>query len=793
MKTFFQDRRNSFACALLALATLAVYWPVATFNFTNYDDPFVISANPAVAAGLTWRGIVWGLTTSYFTYWHPVTWWSHMLDVELFGMNPGMHHLMNLLLHVASTVVLFAVLQRLTGALWRSALVAALFALHPMHVESVAWLVERRDVLCGLFFLLSLWYYAGYVGEAKVASSKFRVDYAVSLMFFALALMSKPMAVTLPFVLVLLDYWPLRRFSILGFAAAGSNPADEDGRVTPCAPGLGAFADGVHGETRPTLTLRQVIWEKLPFFGLTLAACAITMIGREKGTDILTGEKFSWGLRLASVPVSYVSYLGKLIWPTDLSVLYLMPAHWEVWQVVGSLALLLAISVVVLRFARSAPYLLVGWLIYLGTLVPTIGLVQVGFHSIADRFTYLPFIGLFVALIWAVVDVSRKWPGRQAVLGALAGLVLLACAVLTWFQVQSWRDSGTLWRQCLAVNPDNAIARYNLGHFLQESGQPDEAMTQYREALRLKPNHLDANMNLGVLYVAAGQVAEATNWFARALQIKPDYDKAHLNMGLELFKLKDYRGATNHMMQVLRVNADNASAQGVCALALLELGDAPAALNHATAAARLVPNDFVVLTALGRAHGALGQSDAAVASFAEALRLNPADPEAHRYLGVEMMKRGDFAAAVARLREAVQLAPASAGARFELAVALAGTGATADAIAAYRESLKLDPDLPGALNNLAWILATHRDDKLRNGAEAVSLAGRACELTSHQQPVFIGTLAAAYAEAGQFAQAEAAAQQACAVALSTGQTNVWAVNQKLLRQYQDRKPYREAN
>ncbi len=638
-----------------------------------------------------------------------------------------------------------------------------------------------------LFYLLTLWAYTRYVETGAASrSQKSEVPsdvsdlrpltsgfYRLALLFFVLALMSKPMAVTLPFVLLLLDYWPMQR--VLGFrfqvSGVGADSSDRIARTSPAA----------------------LVAEKLPFFALTLATCVITMVGRSKAQLIAPENVIPWGLRLANVPVSYAQYVWKLFWPVDLCVLYPMPSHWKAWQVGGALALLLLITLIALFKARSAPYLIVGWSFFLGTLVPTLGLVQVGNASIADRFTYLPCVGLFVAVLWLMTDVSRHWRSRGVVLGALAILGLLACGALTWLQVQTWRNSGTLWRQCLKVYPENAIAHYNLGHFLQHSGKATEAITEYREVLRVKPNHLDAHLNLGVVYVALGQIPEATNWFAKALQIKPDYANAHLNMGLELYKLKDFRGATNHMEQVLRVNPNSISAHGICALALLELSDVVGAMNHATAAAQLAPNDYGVFTVLGRAYSASGQSEEAMANFAEALRLNPNYAEARRHLGVEWLKRGELEMALTELRQAVRLDPDSAEAHQELGMALAGSRATGEAIAEYREALKRDPNLLAALNNLAWILATHPDDQLRDGKAAVKSAERACVLTADQQPMFIGTLAAAYAEAGQFDKAVATAQKASEVALALGQTNLSELNQKLLRQYRERQPYRDGN
>src|SRR5579859_4711924 len=353
----------------LALATLAVYWQVHSFEFTNYDELFMIVKNPIVRAGLTPEGVAWALTTSWFEYWHPVTWLSLMLDCELFGLNSGWHHVVNLAFHLTNTLLLFAVLRRFTSSYWRSVVVAALFALHPLHVESVAWVAERKDVLSCLFFLLTLLAYDRYVEESKPKTPKANAWYCGALGFFALGLMSKPMLITLPFVLLLLDYWPLKRFKIESLSSK-------------------AQAFGL------------LIREKVPFFVLTAASCVISYLGVKSGGSILSAEAVPWSVRLANVPVSYAKYLLKTIYPAHLAILYPMPAHVPLWQVAGSLVLLGLMTALVVFKLRSAPYLFVGWFIFLGMLVPTVGFVQAGFQSMADRYMYIPAIGLFVAVTW---------------------------------------------------------------------------------------------------------------------------------------------------------------------------------------------------------------------------------------------------------------------------------------------------------------------------------------------------------------------------------------------------------
>jgi len=786
-------RRELFIGLLLASATILVYGQVADFDFTNLDDGSIIYDNPNVRGGLTLHGVLWALSTSYFDFWHPLTWWSHMLDCTLFGLDPGSHHLVSLGFHVANTLLLFAVLNRMmrlrseasspqvglrsnkstgaatpqAGAVWRSALVAALFALHPLHVESVAWLSERKDVLSTFFFMLTLWTYTRYAQGVTSdqpspcfgSAGKWRVTrttananapdsspvtrhpslfYWLALVFFALGLMSKPMLVTLPFVLLLLDYWPLRRMS------------RDEGRGTSAAvvPALGS---------RLSTLDSALLFEKLPFFGLAAVSCAVTYLGMQGGQHLRSAEQTPWGLRLANVPVSYARYLGKLVWPVDLAALYPMPAHWGFWPVGGSVVLLLLMTLFVAGRARSAPWLLTGWLMFLGTLVPVIGIVPNGFQSIADRYTYIPSIGLFVAGVWAVAEFSARWKFRAFLLPGAAGLALLVCGSLTWLQAGYWRNSLTLWTHCVAVTRDNILARVSLGNALQQAGQINEAMEQYREVLRLDPNQEHANLDLGVALAMTGQLQEAANCFARALRNRPDWSGTHLNLGRALFELGDFSGALTHYAEAVRLDS----------------------------------NAVVAFTSLAGDLSARGKSDEAVRYYLEALRFNPADAEAHYHLGLEWLQRGRMDEAMASLREAVRLEPDLADAHFQLATTLVNRRAISEAISQYHETLRLNPESLLALNNLAWILATHPEAQFRNGPEAVQLAERACELTSYQQTVFVGTLAAACAEAGRFDDAVATAQKACALASAAGEQDLLEKNQKLLVLYQAHQPYRE--
>ncbi len=717
---------------LLTLGTLLIYAQVGGFAFISLDDSHYIYDNPMVRGGLTARSLLWGLTTDYFDCWHPLTWWSHMLDCEVFGLKPGWHHLENLGFHIANTLLVFGLFRRMTGCLARSFIVAALFAWHPTHVESVAWVAERKDVLSTFFWLLAVGAYVGYAKGAQSPRanqpevgprSKFKVYYSLSLAFFGLGLMSKPMVVTLPFVLLLLDFWPLGRISDFEFR----------------------------------ISHFKLLLEKAPFLALALFSSVTTFRNMNSGSNIVSSESISWGLRLTNVPVSYLRYLGKLFWPVDLAAFYPLPPGWAGWKVAGAVLLLGLITVLAVVCRRSAGYLLTGWLMFLGILVPVIGIVAMGYQSVADRYLYVPSLGIFVAVTWLAGDLTSRWRFPNLLVVAATTLVLAAFGCATWIQVQTWRNSNSVWTQCFKVNPENWFAHYCIGCDLQNSGRVQEAIAHYQQALNFQPNYFQVNLNLGVAHASLGNFNEATNWFAKALRIRPHYDKAPADMGAALF----------------------------------ELGDCAGALTNFTEAVQLDPADAISLTGLGRTLACLERSDEAVRCYLGALRLDPTNTMARYHLGLEYLRRGAADQAVATLKQVVGLDPESAPAHLALASALQKKNEIGGAVIHYREAVRLNPGLPVARNNLAWIMATYPQPEFRNGTEAVQLAEAACEQTHYQETVFLGTLAAAYAENDQFEKAVETARRACDLAAASGQAELLARNQKLLHQFQNREPCRD--
>ena len=464
----------------LISATLAVYWQVHSFDFINFDDNVYIPENPAVAGGLTWSGVVWAFASVDYFYWQPLTWISHMLDVQLFGLHAGWHHLVNVFLHIANSLLVFFVFRSMTGALWRSALVAALFALHPLRVESVAWVAERKDVLSCFWFLVALWAYVRYARQPS--DSRYRWVLAAMLM----GLMSKPMLVTVPFLFLLVDFWPLRRV---------------------------AFA------------------EKVPMLFLAAVASVLTAIGTHRLGAMEWAAGIPMSARISNALVSYVRYLGKTIWPQNLAIFYPYPSATPLWKAAGAFLLLAAITAAVLWAARTHRFFAAGWLWFLIGLVPTIGLVQVGRQSMADRFSYIPLIGLFVAAVWGA---EFFWRNRRQAAAILSGLVLLSCGIASWDQTRTWRNSETVFSHALAVTRESSVANRHLGAALAARGDFRAAIPLFAEAVRLDPRYFVAHYDYGEALLATGDPEAAMAQFREAVRYRPNFGDAYYGIGKTL-------------------------------------------------------------------------------------------------------------------------------------------------------------------------------------------------------------------------------------------------------------------
>jgi len=495
-----------FICLLLAGVTLLPYLQVKDFDFITLDDDMYVTNNPMVLAGLTWPGIKWAFTARHSSNWHPLTWLSHMLDSQLYGSWPGGHHLTNIVFHLANTIFLFLFFVRVTQALWPSALVAALFALHPLHVESVAWVSERKDVLSAFFWIATMWAYAGY------ATSPTIWRYLAVAFLFALGLMGKPMLVTLPLVLLLLDYWPLDR--IKGLAPVPTLSL----RSTP--------------QPEPVKqSVWRLVYEKIPLFTLSVISCLITLSAQSGSGSVMPLDIRPLGPRIANALVAYVKYVGKLFWPPPMAMFYpLAPVPW--WQALAAAVVLLTVTTLLLARARRSPYLAVGWLWYLGTMVPVIGLVQVGGQAMADRYTYIPFIGLFIIVAWGIFEVTASWRFRKAILALGTAGVLAACFWATWVQIGYWRNSETLFVHAIRVTGPNYMAYNHLGMHYANEGKYDQAVIMYKNALMVAPAYPPAYNNLGIIYANEGKFDQAIALFKKAIQLTPGNPSYHRNLAL---------------------------------------------------------------------------------------------------------------------------------------------------------------------------------------------------------------------------------------------------------------------
>jgi len=812
-----QRQRNILICLCLAIATAVVYSPVRHAQFINYDDNQYVTDNPHVKAGLTPQSLAWAFTASYAGNWHPLTWISHMLDCQCFGLDSPAHHLVNVAFHIANTLLLFVVLNQMTAAPWRSAFVAALFALHPVHVESVAWVAERKDVLSAFFWILTMWTYVKYVeqltpvrGSRQVArrppatvqrptvpASRSPLSvYALMLLLFALGLMAKPMVVTLPLVLLLLDYWPLGR--------------------TPWTQSAGAPGNKTFS--------RRLLTEKLPLFLLAAVVCVVTYRVQRQGGAVLPLGDYPIGERVSNTVVSYVRYLGKILWPTGLAVFY--PRRiWPGTTVAGAAAVLVAVSGWTIWRARREPQFLMGWLWYLGTLVPVIGLVKVGLQSMADRYMYLPSIGLFIMVAWAVPSSAMERRASRIVATVAAAVGLLACAVLSWTQVQYWRTSEILFHHALRVTTGNFVAYGNLGSDLADQGKLAEAIAEYRAAVQIRPDDAELRDNLGIALAKQGRIEEAVAEYTAALRIDPNCAEAHNSMGLALAAqgrlaeaIAEYQAASRidpdlaephsnlgtafaqqgnvdeaaaEYAQALQINPYYAEAHFNLANLLVGQGRIPEAEMEYKAALRINPDYAEAHNNLGNLLSSQGQLEDAIAEYRASLRVKPDNAEAHCNLGVALANAGAMAEAIPEYLAALRIRPDFVEARYNLGNALANQGRMTEALEQYQEASRLKPDWPLPLRKRAWYLATLEPAQGGDPSRAVALAERACELTGNQVAMYLDTLAAAYAATGRFTDAIAAGQKAIDLARSAGQTQMIDEMEARLQLYRDGHPYRQ--
>ncbi|MDH7482985.1 MAG: tetratricopeptide repeat protein [Armatimonadota bacterium] len=706
------------AIVLFAI-TLVAFCRVLRNQFINLDDPEFIHNNPFVRSGLTYASVAWAFKTTHTANWHPLTWISHMVDVEFFGLNSAGHHLTSLLVHAVSAVLLFLVLYKATFAIWRSAFIAALFAVHPLRIESVAWIAERKDVLSTAFLLLTILAYIRFVQSPCIKT------YVPVVVFFVLGLMSKPMLVTLPFALLLLDYWPL-----------GRTPLNRCSLID-----------------MPTSGARRLVLEKIPLFVLSALSCIVTyLVQREEGA-VRDLAQFSLGVRIANGIVAYVAYIGKMLWPAKLSVFYPHPGRsLPIWEVIMSALVLIGITFFVLRLARRAPYLPVGWFWYLGTLIPVLGLVQVGGAAMADRYTYVPLIGLSIIITWGLPELvgstrqSDRLPtantgnnasslplgckltsvslfSKSDVLPFAAGLAVVALMISTAVQLGYWKNTFTLFERALAVTARNAVAHGQLAVALEAEGKLDEALEHYRQAVRVEPRDSMARYNLGVALAKIGRTDEAIEEYNEVLRLNPEHVSAHNNLGLLLLDRGNVKEAIHHFREALRIDPNFPEARNNLANALAGGGNAQEAIQKYEEALEANPNDATAHYNLGVVLAGKGETEEAIRHYLEAVRLRPNYAKAHLNLGLLLEQQGRTDEAAEHFAKALQADPRCADAHNSLGIILAKQGRLDLAKVHFDSAVRLDPNNAQAHFNLGNIFGAQgeQDKALRHFTKAVEL------------------------------------------------------------------------
>jgi tetratricopeptide (TPR) repeat protein len=706
-------------CALLAMAVFLVFGRTVQHEFVNYDDNQYVYQNPHVFNGLNPTNIAWAFAQTHSENWHPITWISHMLDCKLYGLKAGGHHLSSVFLHTLTAISLFLLLQRTMSAFWDSALVTALFAIHPLRAESVAWVSERKDVLSGLFFVLTLLAYSTYVRQLKEASSQRHLYYILTIALFACGLMSKPMLVTLPFVLLLLDYWPFQRIS-------------------------------------QACTWPRLVLEKTPLFLLSIISCMVTVVAQKAAVAPI--EWLPLSSRIENAFVSYATYLVQLVYPVGLSVYY---PHAEsglsAWKLGASAVFLVTITIAAWVERQRMPYLIVGWLWYLGMLIPVAGFVQVGEQARADRYTYLPHIGIYLILAFAIRHAAGNVKTRRLVLSVASAVAVVLLAVCAWKQTSYWQNSETLWQRSLSINPGNAIAHNNLGTVLADAGQKEKAFSHFQSATQLKPRFAEAHNNLGTLLFERGSLSESIQSFQLATKLKPAYAPAHVNLANALAGQKKFNESLEHYQKAIHLD--------------------PALAN--------------AYYGKGAALVFLDRQKEGIEAFQRALIIDPNQANVHYHLGLLLARQGESKEAEEHFRQVIRIKPDHVEGHYRLAIVLQEHRRFADAISSYEQVLSLEPDHLSARNNIAWILATCTDSQIRNGTTAIQHAQKALKLTKGMEPAVLDTLAAAYAEAGQFTEAAETARRAIEQVPSGSNAALIESLRKRLRYYEANKAYHE--
>jgi len=741
------ERRQKLIIGLgLVAATLAAYEPIRHNGFVSYDDPQYITENANIKTGITWQSLGRSFTEPHYFMWHPLTTLSHKLDWRLFGPNPLGHHLVNVMFHIVNALLLFWILTNITGTTWPSAFVAAVFALHPLQVESVAWASERKTVLSGLFWFLTI---AVYIWFTKRPSLK---RYIFLFLVYGLCIMTKPVVVTLPLVLILLDYWPLER--------------------------AGKVSSG------------RLVAEKIPLLILSAILSVITFAAQHKGGAVVALGKISLGDRIGNMFTSYISYIGETIWPTELAVIYpYRSTSFSDASTVGCIILFVLMLFLSIYIGRQRKYLAVGWLWYIGILVPVIGLIQSGSQAMANRYMYIPILGLLIIVAWGVKDLISNKRNLQIVAAISAGAVLTTALILTRTQVRYWQDSLTLFEHTLRVTENNQIAENSYGCALFDLGRENEAILHLNKALKINPLSKDTRCNLGKVFLKEGKLNEAIACFNEVAKQDENHAEAHYNLGVAFGRQKRYDEAIQHFNKVLKIDPHYPDAYKKIGLALYESGrnDEAIALfngilqkNEGSAEAH-----YNLAVALVRQK----KFDEAIEHLAKALKIDPNYPDARNRMGLAMLATDRFDEAIENFKKALQTNTRQAEVYANLGSTYHQLGEYEQAISNWTRAVELDPNNVSALNNLAWTLATVNDASLQDANKAIGLARRACELTKDEKAEQLDTLAAAYAAAGRFEEAVKTAKQAIDAAKAEGKEDQISEIQSHMELYKNGQRY----
>lgn len=672
----------------LVLVTLAVFWNVRTHDFVNFDDNIYVTENPFVTSGWTVEGLIWAFTTILDGHWHPLTWLSHMTDCGLFGLNPGCHHMTSLILHLLNVLLLFSVLRLMTGAVLRSAVVAALFAIHPLHVEPVAWVASRKDVLSAFFWMLTMWAYVVYCRHPAISR------YILMLFFFAAGIMSKSMVVTLPVVFFLMDFWPLNR------VRQGSTDGKKDLEKSKLP------SSGFH-----RFSLPRLIAEKLLLFillGLSAILAVSAMLSVQPFTMQLSSIMPEWD-NIVRVPVSYMIYIGKMFWPYKLAVTYPYPEVIPSWQAAGAAVLFIFISVLAIFQARKRPYFIVGWLWYIVTLIPVIRLFNIGPQNIADRYTYIPLIGLFIIIAWGIPDLLARLRYRRVLLCISTTMMLIWLSVSSYVHLGYWQNSLTLFNRAINVTSDNWLAHYNLGSFLLRKGNISEAVNHFSETIRIRPGNEDAHNNLGNAFVKLGRPDDAVRHYLEALKIKPSDAEFHNNLAIALDMQGNSEEAIRHYSEALRIKPGLAKVHNNLGNALKRQARLEESVRHLSRAVQIDPVNAEYHKDLGIGLAKQGKTKEAISHFSEAVKIEPLNADFHNNLAIALDMKGDTEEAIRHYSEALRIKPDYAKAHYNLGNTLRRLGRLKEAVRHLNEAARLSPEDAEFHNTLGIALAQQRD------------------------------------------------------------------------------------